>query len=213
MIGCWREIGIAGNGTCERLPEMIHCRNCAEYSRGGRELFDRPASPELLEEWNAALAAAKERAKPGTLSVVVFRLHAEWFALRTALFVEVTEQRSPHTVPFRTGATFTGLVNVNGELLLSVSLARLLGVADSGGAPPVRPRTCVVTRERERVAFPVDEVLGVRRVEEAALKPAPVTVAKSPAAHTVSLFECDGRNVGLLDEEKLFAALGRNLSW
>jgi len=58
MIGCWREIGIAGNGTCERLPEMIHCRNCAEYSRGGRELFDRPASPELLEEWNAALAAA-----------------------------------------------------------------------------------------------------------------------------------------------------------
>jgi chemotaxis-related protein WspD len=211
--GCWREIGTAGQGTCERLAEVVHCRNCAEYSRAGRELFDQPASPELLEEWTAALAAAKERAQPGTVSVVVFRLNAEWFALPTALFAEVAEHHAPHTVPFRTGATFAGLVNVNGELLLCVSLARLLGVAESGGAPPVRPRMCVVTHERERVAFPVDEVLGVRRVDAAALQPAPTTVAKAPAALTVSLFEFDGRSVGLLDEEKLFSTLARCLAW
>ena len=213
MNGCWREIGTSGDGTCERLAEAIHCRNCEEYSRAGRELFDRPPSPELLEEWSASLAAAKERANPGALSVVIFRLRAEWFALRTALFVEVAEARAPHTVPFRGGPVFAGLVNVDGELLLCVSLAHLLGVAESGGAPPLRPRTCVVTRERERVAFPVDEVLGVRRVDDAALQPAPATVAKAPTALTLSLFECDGRNVGLLDEEKLFAALGRHLAW
>jgi len=59
----------------------------------------------------------------------------------------------------------------------------------------------------------IEAAAGPEAVVEAALKPAPVTVAKSPAAHTVSLFECDGRSVGLLDEEKLFATLGRNLSW
>ncbi len=213
MNGCWRGIGTAGDGTCERLAEVIHCRNCSQYSRAGRELFDRPPSPALLEEWNASLSTPKDSAKPGTVSAVVFRLNAEWFALRTALFAEVAEQRAPHTVPFRTGATFAGLVNVNGELILCVSLAHLLGVSESGGAPPLRPRTCVVSRERERVAFSVDEVLGVRRVDEAALKPAPVTVSRSPAALTASLFECDGRTVGLLDEEKLFSTLGRRLAW
>jgi chemotaxis-related protein WspD len=203
---CWREIGIFGDSTCELLPQVIHCRNCVEYSRGGRELFDRPASAELLEQWTATIAAAKEQAQLNTISVVVFRLQEEWFALATDVFAEVSEYHPPHVVPFRTGGAFLGLVNVSGELLLTISLARLMGIPESA-ATPQRPRTCVITHSRERFAFPVDEVLGVLRVEDSSLKPAPSTVAKAKAALTESLFEWKTQNVGLLNVEKLSAAL------
>jgi chemotaxis-related protein WspD len=59
----------------------------------------------------------------------------------------------------------------------------------------------------------VDEVLGVRRLDTAALAPTPSTVAQAPDALTSSMFEYDGRGVGLLDDEKLFAALERCTSW
>ncbi len=72
---------------------------------------------------------------------------------------------------------------------------------------------CVLVHDHERVAFPVDEVLGVRRLDEAALAPTPSTVAQAPDTLTSSMFDCDGRGVGLLDEEKLFAALARCMSW
>ncbi len=210
---CWREIGFAGTGECERLREFIHCRNCIEYSRAGRELFDRPVSPGLLEEWTAALAAENHDSRREALSVVIFRIRSEWFALRTAVFAEVTEKHAPHSVPFRSGGAFLGLVNVNGELLLCVSMARLLGISEDDGPAPVRPRICVIAQDHERVAFPVDEVLGVKRLDETALVPTPATLSQSPGALTSSMFDYDGRGVGLLDQERLFAALARCMSW
>ncbi len=210
---CWQEIGSAGRGDCERLREIIHCRNCIEYSRAGRELFDRPVPTGLVAEWTAALAAENQDLRREALSVVIFRVCGEWFALRTAVFAEVTEKHAPHSVPFRSSGAFLGLVNVSGELLLCVSLAQLLGISGDDGPEPVRPRICVIAQDHERVAFPVDEVLGVRRLDESALAPTPATVSQSPGALTSSMFEYDGRGVGLLDEEKLFAALARCMSW
>ncbi|MBU1908712.1 MAG: chemotaxis protein CheW, partial [Verrucomicrobia bacterium] len=71
---CWETIGTDGDGSCERLGEKIHCRNCPVFSEGGRVLLDQAAPPGYLEEWTALLAREKEEAPADTLSAVVFRL-------------------------------------------------------------------------------------------------------------------------------------------
>ena len=211
---CWREIGIAGDRSCELLSRYVHCRNCPQYSNLGRTLFDREMPDDYRREVSEELAAASTAVAEDSMSVLVLRVGSEWFGLRSLVFHEVVAHQKAYVLPFRSGALLAGLVNVNGELLLCVSLEAALGLpaeekTESGG----RPRLCVVGNGRERFAFGVDEILGVRRVSCARLRPVPVTLAKSPSAQTASCFELEGHNVGLIDEQRLFNSLDRSLRW
>jgi len=213
---CWQDTGVYGDRSCERLAGEIHCRNCAEFSRLGRTLFDREMTAEFEREWSERTAAAKGAGTDGAVSMVVFRLREEWFALRTVIFEQISECHPVHRVPFRSGGAFHGLVNVNGELLLCASLGRLLSVAETsagGAGDDPRRRVCVIRRERERTAFVVDEVLGIRLIAPGSAPNAPVTVTRAPAAHTVACLRMEEREVGLLDEAHLFESLGRSLRW
>ena len=80
----------------------------------------------------------------------MFRLGAEWFALPTIAVDEVAELRGIHSLPHRRGGMLLGLVNVQGELIVCVSLARVLGlknvVASTAGEDgPRRARLLVVS--------------------------------------------------------------------
>ena len=211
---CWREIGIAGDRTCNLLSSYVHCRNCPQYSAVGRTLFDRemPANyrTQVSEELAVAVAAAAEESE----SVLVLRVGPEWFALRTQVFQGISAYQKPYTVPFRSGALLAGLVNVNGELLLCISLGAALGLSSEVSAGHSgEPRLCVVGNDHERFAFGVDQILGVRRVPRALMQAVPVTLAKSPSAQAISCFEVDGHSVGLIDEQRLFTSLDRSLQW
>ena len=211
---CWREIGIAGDRSCEALARYIHCQNCPEYSRLGRTLFDREMPEEYRREVSDELAAPTSVSVEDTISLVVFRIGPEWFALKTVVFHEIAVSQRAYVLPSRSGGVLTGMVNVNGELLLCVSLQAALGLpGEEKKEPNGRPRLCVVGTGRERFAFGVNEVLGVRRVSRAKLRTVPVTLAKSPSAQTGWCFEIEGRNVGLIDEKKLFNSLDRSLRW
>jgi chemotaxis-related protein WspD len=165
---------------------------------------------ELSEELARAVSAGVEDA----VSVLVFRTASEWFALPSLVFQEVAPYQKAYVLPFRSGALLAGLVNVNGELLLCVSLAAALGIpVDDNAAPGGKPRLCVVKAGRERFAFEVDEILGVRRISAGRLQPVPATLAKSPSAQVASCFKLDGRNVGMIDEKRLFNSLDRSLRW
>src|ERR1051325_6490730 len=128
---CWNTIGVEGNGTCRELVKFIHCRNCPVYSSAGRQLLDRPLPAEYRREQAEHYAQAKRFSQPSRLSVVLFRLGAEWLALPTSAFQEVAERRGLHTLPHRRRGLALGLVNVRGELLICASLARLLGLEQS----------------------------------------------------------------------------------
>lgn len=211
---CWQEIGITGDRSCELLSQYVHCRNCPKYSALGRTLFDREIPDDYRREVTEELAAATAAVVEETESVLVFRVGSEWFALRTHVFQEISSYQKPYVVPFRTGTLLVGLVNVNGELLLCVSLQAALGLSPEEMTKTAgRPRLCVVRNGRERLAFEVDEMLGVRRVAVSRLQPVPVTLAKSPSAQVASCFELNGFNVGLIDEQRLFNSLDRSLRW
>ena len=208
---CWQRIGLWGDKSCPELATVIHCRNCPVFAEGGRTLLQRRPEPGYLDTWSDSIALPKDTAATEKHSVVIFRLADEWLALRTQAFREVTAPRPGHRLPHRSSKVTLGLVNIRGELLICFSLANLMGVAGATGEDNSADKKLVVI-ERQGVcsAFPVDEILCMHAVPAEVLSDAPATVSKADSAFTSSVFEYEGRHVGLLDEELLFFTLERN---
>lgn len=213
---CWKQTGTFGDRSCPELLVLAHCRNCPVYAAAGRRLLDREFPEGCREEWTDMLASRRETGQVETASIIVFRLKEELLALKTVFFQGAAEATVPHSIPLRTGEVFKGIVNVKGELLLCVDLAALLGITGNaaGGtaAGKVYPRLVVVSREGQRFALPADEVLGVHRASLANLQELPATLSRSIRALTSGILPWQEKTVGLLEEEKLFAALSRSLN-
>jgi chemotaxis-related protein WspD len=215
LVDCWNRIGVMGDSSCAKLAEFVHCRNCHVYSTARAQLLDRTPPPGYQIEWTKHFSQARTPATPGKVSVVIFRVGAEWLALSSRAFHEIAERRQMHSVPHRQSGVVLGLVNFRGELLICVSLARLLGIPNEN--PPHNSwqpddRLMVVEWEKNFLVFPVDEIHGVHRYHPDELKSAPATVANSASALTHGILAWQDRSVGCLDEERLFATLNRSLA-
>lgn len=212
---CWKEKGIFGDGSCPELPRLIHCRRCPIYAAAGRQHLDQDLPAGYLEERTQVMALPKETARLGTLSVLAFRLCGERFALKTIFFQEAAEPSPVHTLPLKANRIFRGLANVNGELLLCLSIADLLELTPEpahDAAAVVYERMLVVGREGLRFVFPVEQILGVHRVAPEDLGEVPATLSGSARSLTRGIFLLNGSHVGLLDEERLFPAMTRSLN-
>ena len=169
------------------------------------------------------------------ISVLIFRLCQEWLAFRTQTVAEVSLTRPVHRIPHRSNEILIGLVNLRGQLQLCVSLHGLLGVdvtkgqsshspipyqakpragdakevgdAGSGAAQSSR---LVVLRDRERSEtwiFAAEEVLGVHRLPRAQVRSVSSSLANSEVSFSQAILSWEGRSVGFLDEQRVFAAL------
>ena len=215
VFDCWNKIGVNGDGTCAELDNFVHCRNCPVYSAAARQLLDRSPPLDYRRGWVERFSRAKNRVTPGKMSAVIFRIGTEWLALPTKAFQEVAEQRRIHSLPHRRQGILLGLINIRGELLLCISLGRLLGIQpDHARETPSNPgNRLVVTQWRgSLLTFPVDEVHGVLRYHPEELKEAPATVARSNCNLTRGLLPWQGKLVGCLDEDLLFSTLNRSLT-
>lgn len=207
---CWSRIGTAGDRSCPELAAHVHCRNCPVYSAGAARLLDVEVSADYLEEQARRYAQRKETVRPGANSVVIFRLASEWLALPTALFNEVAPLRRLHSLPHRRERVVTGVANIRGELLVSVSLAAALGLP---AEPPAvaTARLAVIGRERERFVFAADEIAALHRYDDAELGPVPATLAHAQATHTRGMLAWRQRSVGVLDEARVLRTLNQRL--
>lgn len=212
---CWQSIGVYGAGNCRELQKFIHCRNCPVYSHSALRLLDRPLPPDYREEWTEYFAKEQRLAPPVKTSAVLFRINAEWLALPTQAFQEVAERRRTHSLPHQRLGIVAGLVNIRGELLICVSLGRLLGLEKTSPRQTIRTtydRLIVANWEASRLVFPVDEVHGTHKFEASEVHEPPATVAKSRPSYTHGIFMWQQKPVGLLDPTLLFPALSRSLS-
>ncbi|MEE9912127.1 MAG: chemotaxis protein CheW [Deltaproteobacteria bacterium] len=211
---CWKEKGIFGDGSCVELARLIHCRRCPVYAKAGRQHLDQNLPQGYLEDRTPVMAQPKEMARLGTISVMAFRLSGERFALKTIFFEEAAEPSPIHTLPLKVNRVFQGIANINGELLLCLSLASLLEITqdEEPTAPVTYERMLVVGREGQRFVFPVEQILGVHRIAPEDLGDVPATLSRSARSLTRGIFQLGGRNVGLLDEERLFPAMTRSLN-
>jgi chemotaxis-related protein WspD len=218
---CWNRIGVWGQEEprCPRLPKVIHCRNCEVFTRAGRDLLEREMPENYREEWVQVFVDKKEEELPGTTPLIIFRLTNQWFGLPAQLLEEVISPQPFHTVPHRESPILLGIVNVHGEIQLCISLQHLLelGEGAKSAEPPaeeahkVYQRMIVINRDNNRWVFPVDEVLGMHRVDAQTFENVPVTVAKAKKTFAKHLFKWEDITVALLDDELLLYRLTRSV--
>jgi len=217
VVPCWREIGVRGDSSCPKLAEHVHCRNCPVYSAAALHLLDVELFPDDLTEATRHVAERPSLAALDTLSLVIFRLGSESLGLPTRGFREIASERVIHALPHRRSGLLLGLANVRGELLVCISLERMLGLepkrdpSTSEKARRAPRRLLVLEHERHAAACPVDEVRGVQRFHTRELKGVPATVAKATATYTKAVLPWQEGPVGVLDFELLFYKLNRGL--
>ncbi|MBO0348523.1 purine-binding chemotaxis protein CheW [Phormidium pseudopriestleyi FRX01] len=235
---CWNEIGIQGDRSCAELNTVIHCRNCSVYTRAGRNLLERDAPENYRAEWTNLLAqtptpvtsdrntlpqlqrATAEFFDP--LSLVIFRLGAEWLALAASTFQEITPPSPIHTLPHRSNEILLGLVNIRGELLPCISLSNLLGLERQGTHPKllnqqgdltrvVYSRMVVVNIQGDIWVFSVDEIEGIHRCDRHLIEEVPSVVSKAPISYTKWIVNWRNKKINYLDEELVFSTLKRRI--
>ena len=220
---CWNRIGVRGDGSCPELERYVHCRNCPVFSAAARTLLDAPAPADFLNLATEHFArpaqdVAGHAAASDAQSVIVFRVRAEWFAIRTAVCLEVADLRPIHPLPHRRDGVVLGVANVRGELLVCISLAAILGVMTPPEAQPKQTRRTVAQRllvargEASPVVFPVDEVQGVERFHARDFTAVPATLAHAQVTYTKALLSLGERSIGVLDEQLLFYTVERSFA-
>ena len=218
---CWNHIGISGDQSCPELDTHIHCRNCPVFAGAARGFFERRAPEGYLADWSQWLTESTGDGLRGNaseadgesllsqdevVSVLIFRLGQEWLAFRTKTIAEVTVPRPVHRIPHRSNAILTGIVNLQGQVQLCVSLHGLLGATVS---PAPSPRL-VVLRDADRAenwVFAADQVLGVRRVPRSQWRSVPSNLINPAVGFSQAVLSWNERSVGLLDEQRVFTAL------
>ena len=128
---------------------------------------------------------------------------------------EIAELRGIHSLPHRRGGMLLGLVNVQGELVVCVSLSRILGFEEVMAAKAIAATTAgrrlvVVRSESGRIAFPVDEVERTQRYDPRDLKSVPATLAKVGGQLHEGHPGVARPPVGCLDDQLVVAAMNRS---
>ncbi|MFO7602924.1 MAG: chemotaxis protein CheW [Gammaproteobacteria bacterium] len=216
---CWNRIGVWGHEPvrCEKLLTHIHCRNCEVYSAAGRKILERQLPAEYEASWATVYAEAEVQQLAGTEPITIFRLGNEWMAISTLLIKEVTEVHSIHCIPHSHNPVLRGLVNLNGQLRICVSLGHLLDIEKSTEAVQsdflrVYNRMLHISDEHDDFVFFVSEVKDSFRIDPAALSPAPATIARAKGSFIRGLVTWQGHDVACLDGELLFYNLRDNLA-
>jgi chemotaxis-related protein WspD len=207
---CWNRIGVNGDGSCPELATYTHCRNCPTFAAGGKQLYDREPPAGYTDEWTERIARPDEPEAGRTLPVVLFRVGEEWLALDVRYAVEVAPVRVVRRVPHQTDRVLAGLVNIRGELVPAINPRELFGSDGEDETDPTKQRLLVAEKDAARWVFLADEVHDIRHFPEDELGALPETVRSGPAAFTRGVFRWDGKTVGYLDTDRLFAALRRS---
>jgi chemotaxis-related protein WspD len=216
LVDCWKRIGVYGDSSCEVLHEAAHCRYCSVYRSTATYVLDKPAPLEYTDDATRLAAAPPPETNLSYSTSLIFRLGDEWMALPSSVCQEISPRRRAHTIPGRRDGYIIGVVNVRGELVIQVSLERVLGIsADEGqriAAGPKAERLVVIQKQGDRFAFPVSEVHGLFRYLQRDLQAPPETLELAQTHYTTALLAWNGQTVNCLDEELLFYTLNKGLA-
>ena len=215
---CWNRIGVAGDQTCEKLAEYIHCRNCPVYASAAQRNLQRAVGTGYKQEWAARFRQPAIDTQALDASCLVFRIGREWLSLPTKLFVAVAPEARPHRLPHRTDRGLTGIVNVGGTLYPCMSLAALLGIDDSEGEAAnaathrhTFARLLLIRWEDQAYALPVADLHGIERYATAAVQAPAATINKGLSRFLSGVISIADMHVGVLDAALIGYQLARTL--
>lgn len=134
---------------------------------------------------------------------VTFTLDGTLYGVPVTRVQEVLRSHTRTRVP-RSPATVAGLVNLRGQVVLTVDLrTRLELVTRESG---VEPMMVVVQVSGEPVSLLVDQIGDVIRVEEDTFSPPPDTLDTTTRQLVVGAYKLDERLLLVLDVDRAVAA-------
>ncbi|VAX05167.1 hypothetical protein MNBD_GAMMA20-1818 [hydrothermal vent metagenome] len=211
---CWNKIGVWAYSSirCERLQEVVHCRNCEVFVAAGKQIFEQELPPGYQQENLAILADVDTVTDQDCVSIIVFRLGVEYFSLPANVFETVTESRPVHRLPHVNSPYVKGVVNVSGKVCLCHSLMTVLAVdacCDEFGEKErhAYKRLIVVNFGEGRYVFPVDAVKGMASYRPEQLKPAPATIDDEIRPLILGTFQDENDRVVVLNTDELHRML------
>ena len=89
VTNCWNSIGVHGDSSCQELKQAIHCRNCRVYSKAASNLLDAEPPADYVAHWTEQASRKRDVAERATVSVLIFRMGNEWFALQSTSLTEI----------------------------------------------------------------------------------------------------------------------------
>ena len=207
---CWSTVGVWGTVTprCERLNEVLHCRNCEVFANAGRAVLEKKVPGGYMADWRQSLSMKVAGDDKGSIGIIVFRIGKEWYAITAATLQEVASMRPVHSIPGNTSMYILGVVNIGGEVTLCHSLASILDVTPDASATAYQ-RMLVLMIDNLRYVFPVDEVQGVIRYNQSELEVIPSTLSEGQADLLGGILSRTGKQIGILDIEKIHTYLER----
>jgi chemotaxis-related protein WspD len=215
LADCWNRIGVAGDQSCPKLEQHVHCRNCEVYAGAARRNLQRPVSGGYRAHWAAVLGEPQaERARDDS-SALVFRVGREWLALPSSVVDVVAPQAAPHRLPHRASAALLGVVNVGGKLYPAVSLAALLGI-DEAHAPKAAGRhtfaRLVVARwDNQAYALPAADLHGIVRYPASSARAPAATINKGLERFLTGVLTHQDMHIGVLDAQLVGHQMARLL--
>lgn len=163
------------------------------------------------QDWAAELARPLvEDAQRGVHSRwMIFRLGSERCALPAAAILRSHAPAPSHGLPGRRDTLVPRLLQIEGRLVLMADLARCLGSArepDAGFA-----RLLELQAPPAAYALPVDDVLGIADVPDAAVEPAPAHLQPALRELLQGLWRDGAHAVQLIDARRLAERLDADL--
>ncbi|MGP7960220.1 chemotaxis protein CheW [Sanguibacter sp. A247] len=131
-----------------------------------------------------------------TNQLVTFKIDDAMYGVPVGL-VQETLGHQPRTLVPLAQRGVAGLVNLRGQVVLTVDLRPLLGLAPL--APGAEAMMVVVKVDGEAVSLLVDTVGEVLDVDEATFEPVPETVGSAMRSLVVGVHKLEGRLLLLLD--------------
>lgn len=143
---------------------------------------------------------------------VCFRLHGQELALAIGA-VKETMAVPPITRVFLTPPCFAGIINLRGDVVAVLDLARLLGLPATALTSETRVVICRPSRDPATTAgealcagILVDELTELRALDPARIEPPPPTLSRTTAALLAGVVMTDrGTPLQVLDATRLFA--------
>ena len=204
---CWSTIGVWSDAQekCERLNEVVHCRNCDVFSMAGRGVFESRPPAGYISEWQQKISDEKADREKGDVGVMVFRLGKEWLSLPIENLQEVVDERKVHKIPHNEGVNILGIVNIGGEINTCYSLMNLLKIdeEDEKNTDELR-RLIVIVINGDRFVIPVCEVSGMARYSSNDLLKTPAAMGKKMGTYILGIFKIQKRKVAALNVEQIY---------
>jgi len=209
---CWRIKGVWGKQfpRCERLLHIVHCRNCDVFIQYGKELFLRESPQDYLDEFTQVISQPIDQTSHKIISVMIFRLAKEWFALQSNTIQEIVPVNAVHSIPHRDKNLLKGIVNIRGELYLCISLKTLLSLQPEKQTHPkhaVYQRMIVMINNQLSWVFQADEIHGTEYFPEDQLMAIQSSTSHKKSTFTNHIIQWQHLTISLLDDSCIHQAL------